>query len=141
VICGLWLLLQQAHEQTLTELMTKSTEGLRQKIPGWNDESEGKLKAYALAQGIPEQTYNAVVDPLEKLILHKAMQFDVLQSGVKSAVKTVQNAPTIRPKSRSPMPKETQDRLNLRKKIKNPNRSAKDKGVLIGEDIANRLKL
>ncbi len=132
---------QQAHEQTLTELVSKSTEVLRQKIPGWNDETEGQLKAYALSQGIPEQAYNFVVDPVEKLILHKAMQFDALKSGVTAAVTTVQTAPTIRPKSRSPMPKDTQDRLNLRKKIKNPNRSVKDKGVLIGEDIANRMKL
>ena len=132
---------QQAHEQSLQELMTKSTEVLRQKVPGWNDESEGKLKAYALEQGIPEQTYNAVVDPLEKLILHKAMQFDALQSGVKSAVKTVQSTNTIKPKSRNPMTQETQDKLNLRKKIKNPNRSAREKADLIGMDIANRMKI
>lgn len=132
---------QQAHEQTLTELMTKSTEVLKQKIPGWNDESEGQLRSYALEQGIPENTYNAVVDPLEKVILHKAMQFDALKSGVVSAVKTVQNAPTIKPKSRSPMSKETQDHLNLRKRIKNPKRSAQEKSVDIGMDIANRMKL
>lgn len=132
---------QQAHEQTLTELMTKSTEVLRQKIPGWNEETEGQLRAYALDQGIPEQTYNAVVDPLEKLILHKAMQFDALQAGIKPVVKAVQGTQTIRPKSRNPMPQETQDRLNLRKKIKNPNRSAAQKGEDIGMDIANRMKI
>jgi hypothetical protein len=132
---------QQAHEQTLTELMTKSTEVLKQKIPGWTDDSEGQLRAYALEQGIPEQTYNAVVDPLEKVILHKAMQFDALKSGVTSAVKAVQSAPTIKPKSRSPMPKDTQDHLTLRKKIKNTNRSASARAEDIGMDVANRFKL
>jgi len=132
---------QQAHEQTLKELVVKSTEVLRQKIPGWDDSHEGQIKDYALSQGIPEQTYESVIDPIEKLILYKAMQYDALKSGVTSAVKTVQGAPTIKPKSRSPMPQDTQDRLNLRKKIKNPKRSAKDKSVFIGEDIANRMKL
>lgn len=132
---------QQAHEQTLKELVVKSTEVLRQKIPGWDDSHEGQIKDYALSQGIPEQAYNSVVDPIEKHILWKAMQYDVLKSGVVPAVKTVQGAPSIKPKSRSPMSKDTQDRLNLRKKIKNPNRSAKDKAALIGEDIANRMKL
>jgi hypothetical protein len=39
------------------------------------------------------------------------------------------------------MTQETQDKLNLRKKIKNPNRSAREKADLIGMDIANRMKI
>jgi len=132
---------QQAHEQTVKELVDKSTEVLRQKVPGWDDSHETQIKDYALSLGIPEQAYNSVIEPIEKFILYKAMQYDALKSGVTSAVKTLKGVPTIKPKSRSPMPQETQDRLNLRKKIKSSKRSAKDKSVLIGEDIASRLKL
>ncbi len=132
---------QQAREQSLTELAVKSTEVLRQKVPGWDDSHEGKIKDYALSLGIPEQTYASVVDPTEKLILHKAMLYDALKAGVTPAVKTVQNAPSIKAKSRNPMSKDKQDELNLRKKIKNPNRSTQQKAVDIGLDIANRMKL
>jgi len=127
---------QQAHEQTLKELVDKSTEVLRQKVPGWGNEQETAIKDYALSLGVPEQTFNSVVDPLEKEILYKAMQYDALKSGATAAIKTVQGAPTIKPKSRNPMPKDTQDKLNLRKKIKNPKTSNQDKATLIGEDIA-----
>ena len=132
---------QQAHEQTLSELVVKSTEVLRHKIPGWDDSHEGQIKDYALSLGIPEQTYASVVDPVEKEILYKAMQYDALKSGVTNAVKTVQSAPTIKPKSRNPMSQDKQDQLNLRKKIKNPNKSAQDKAGLIGMDIDNRFKI
>ena len=129
---------QQAQEQSLTELLNKSTEVLRQKVPGWGDSQEAEIKDYALSQGIPEQTYNSVVDPLEKLILYKAMQYDALQQAKPGAVKKVQDAPTIKRKSRNPMPKGTQDKLNLRKKIKNPNKPASEKATAIGEHLADR---
>ena len=129
---------QQAQEQSLAELLTKSTEVLRQKVPGWGEAHEGQIKDYALAQGIPEETFKSVVDPLEKLILYKAMQFDALQEKAPAAVKKVQDAPTIKRKSRTPMSKEKGDKLNLRKKIKNPNKSASDKATAIGEHLADR---
>lgn len=129
---------QQAHQQSKAELMKKSTEVLRQKVPGWGDKQEGAIKDYALSLGVPEQTYASVVDPTEKLILYKAMQYDALKAGAVPAVKKVQTAPTIKAKSRNPMPKDTQDKLNLRKKLKNPNASNQEKADLVGLSIADK---
>ena len=131
---------QQAREQSLKELSAQSTEVLRQKVPGWGDTHEAEIRDYALSLGIPEITYNSVVDPLEKIILHKAMQYDALKSGAKPAIKTVQGAPTIQPKSRNPMSKSTQDKLNLRKVLKS-NKSAQDKASAIGENLATRFNM
>jgi hypothetical protein len=129
---------QQANEQTRKELMDKSTEVLRQKVPGWNDESEGQLKAYALTLGIPEQSYDSVVDPVEKMILHKAMQFDALQTGKAAAVKKVVSTPSIKAKSRNPMPGDVKAKLNLRKSLKNPKLSSKAKARKIQDAMGER---
>lgn len=132
---------QQAHQQSKAELMTKSTEVLRQKVPGWGEKHEADIREYALSLGVPEQTFNSVVDPTEKLILHKAMQYDALKAGAVPAVKTVQSAPTIKAKSRKPMPKETQDKLNLRKKLKNPNASNQEKADAVGLRLAEKFNM
>jgi len=129
---------QQAHEQTLKELVDKSTEVLRQKIPGWDDSHETQIKEYALSLGIPEQAYNSVVDPVEKFILHKAMQFDALQSGKAAAVKKVVSTPSIKAKSRNPMPEDVKAKLNLRKSLKNPKLSSKAKARMIQKSFGER---
>ncbi len=129
---------QQAHEHSLTELKTKSTEVLRQKVPGWDDSHEGQIKDYALSLGIPEQTYNSVVDPIEKLILHKAMQFDALQVGKAAAVKKVVSTPSIKAKSRNPMPEDVKAQLNLRKSLKNPKLSSRAKARMIQKSMGDR---
>jgi hypothetical protein len=132
---------QQAVEQSRKELRDKSTEVLRQKVPGWNDKSEQDIREYALSQGIPEQLYNTVVDPTEKLILYKAMRYDHAKANSGKAVKTVQDAPTIKPKSRNPMPKQVGDKLNLRKKLKSSNRSATQKKRDMEDFMASRFKI
>lgn len=129
---------QQAHEQTLKELVDKSTEVLRQKIPDWGDSHETQIKEYALSLGIPEQAYNSVVDPVEKLILHKAMQFDALKAGKAAAVEKVVSTPSIKAKSRNPMSKDTGRKLNLRKKLKDPKRSDKAKFKDIQNEMGER---
>jgi len=131
---------QQAREHSMRELSDKSTEVLRQKVPGWGASHETAIKDYALSLGVPEITYNSIVDPLEKEILHKAMQYDALKSGAKPAIQAVQGAPTIQPKSRNPMSKSTQDKLNLRKVLKS-GKSAQDKASAIGENLAGRFNM
>lgn len=129
---------QQAQEQAQAELLKKGTEVLRSKIPNWNEDAQKAVREYALASGYTEAEISSVVDPRQVETLWKASQYDALQQGKAAAVQKVQSAPTIKPKSRNPMPKETQDKLNLRKKIKNPNKPDKEKASLIGEDIARR---
>ena len=130
-----WQEHQQAAEQSRKELRDKSTEILKGKVQGWNEQHETELKNYALSLGIPEQAYLSVIDPLEKLILYKASQFDKLQEKTGEAVAKVKSAPTIKPKGHNPMPKEVGDKLNLRKKLKSDKISTADKANLIGGSI------
>ena len=125
---------QQAQEQARGELLNKSTDVLRQRIPKWDGEADKALKAYAVSAGYTEQEYDNVLDPRIKETLWKASQYDRVKQGATAAVQTVKKAPKIQ--SRNPMPKKTQDRLNLRKKLKSPNRSDADKAQLIGDSIS-----
>lgn len=129
---------QQAQEQSRQELLKKGTEVLRSRIPGWSEKHAQQVREFALSNGFTEADVNSVVDPRQVEVLWKASQFDSLQAGKVAAVKKVQDAPTIKAKSRNPMPKETQRALNLRKKLKNPNLSDKQKAKLMEQDFADR---
>jgi len=137
--------LQQKHsdfikeqEQAVTELLNKSTEVMRAKVPNWGESEHNALKEYAVSQGIPEAQAATVIDPVQIEILWKAKQYDALQANKPAAVKQVSQAPAIKAKSRSPMPKETQDKLNLRKKLKSDKFSPAQKRQLAAEDIGAR---
>jgi len=129
---------QQAQQQSFQELLNKGTEVLKQKIPNWGEAQQKQVREYALANGFTEQEVSHVVDPRQVEVLWKAAQYDQLKEGAKPAVQKVQKAPKIKPKSRNPMPKDTQDKLNLRKKIKNPNRPSKEKQKDIGQYIGSK---
>ena len=118
---------QQSREQSFTELLNKGTEVLKQRIPGWGEDHQGQVRDYGLKAGFSEQELNTVIDPRQVEVLWKAAQYDALQEGKTAAVKKVQSAPKIKAKSRQPMQKEVGDKLNLRKKLKNPNKSPSDK--------------
>jgi len=128
---------QQAQQQSHEELLKKGTEVLTQKIPNWGKESQEKLKDYAVSLGFSEAQVNSLVDPIQVETLWKASQYDALQEGKTAAVKKVQTAPTIKPKSRNPMPKEVGDKLNLRKKMKS-NQTNKAKANALGDHLANK---
>ncbi len=128
---------QQASEQSKEELRNKGTEILRQKIPGWGETQQKQVRDYALSSGFTEAEISTVLDPRQVETLWKAAQYDALKAGAAPAVKKVQQAPTIKTKARKSMPKETQDKLNLRKKLKS-NISARDKRAIAAEDIGKR---
>ncbi|MEM8714155.1 MAG: hypothetical protein AAGE92_00015 [Cyanobacteria bacterium P01_G01_bin.4] len=129
---------QQAQQQSHQELLNKGTEILMQSIPTWGEQEQTKVREYAMSAGFAEAEIQGVVDPRQVLTLWKAAQYDALQAGKATAVQKVQNAPKIQPKSRNPMPKETQDALNLRKKLKSNNLSAREKQSLAAEAIGKR---
>jgi hypothetical protein len=129
---------QQASEQSVLELRNKGTEVLRSKIPGWGEESQKQVREYALHSGFTEAEIAQVLDPRQVEVLWKASQFDALQQGKTAAVQKVQAAPSIKAKSRNPMPKDVKDKLNLRKKLKSKTISQTDKAQLIGENLANK---
>ena len=127
---------QQAREQSVQELLNKGTEILQQRIPGWGESHQNELREYGLSLGFTEQDLNSIVDPRQAEVLWKAKQYDALQQGKGAAIKKAQAAP-IKPKSRNPMPKETGDKLNLRKKMKS-GKSDKAKGEALGQHLADR---
>ncbi|MEM8715457.1 MAG: hypothetical protein AAGE92_06700 [Cyanobacteria bacterium P01_G01_bin.4] len=129
---------QQAQEQSIAELLNKSTEVLRSKIPTWNDSHESTLREYGQSQGFTEKEIGSVLDPRQKLMLWKASQYDKLQEGKAAAVKKAQNAPTIKAKSSNPMPQETRDKLNLRKTIQSNNLTPAQKQAAVAKDIGKR---
>ena len=129
---------QQAQQQSFQEMLNKGTEVLRAKIPTWGEESQKQMHQYALDAGFTEAEISNVVDPRQVEVLWKASQYDNLMAGKSAAVKKVQNAPQIKPKSRNPMPKDVQDKLNLQKKLKSDKLSAQEKASLVGESIASR---
>ena len=130
---------QQAQEHHHKELLTKGTEVLRQAIPGWGKQQQESVRAYATQVGFTESELGGVTDPRQVLTLWKAAQYDALKSGAVPAVKKVQAAPTIKAKSRNPMSQEKGQELNLRKKLKNPTRSDKQKAVDLEDHFADRL--
>ena len=132
---------QQAQEQSLKELLDKSTEVLRSKIPNWGEESQKQVRDFGLSAGFTEAELNQVYDPRYVEILYKASQYDLLQQGKGAAIKKVQAAPAIKPKARNPMPKSVGDKLNLRKKMKAQNVSQDAKGKALGAHIAERFKM
>ena len=132
---------QQAQEQALEELLNKSTDVLRQKIPNWGDDKDKELRAYALEAGYTETEYDKLVDPRLKETLWKAQQFDRARKGTEAARQTVTSAKKIQTTARNPMPKSTQDKLNLRKKMKSNKRSDHDKGQALGDHIAKRFNM
>ena len=132
---------QQAQEQFLQELLDKSTEVLRSKIPNWGEEAQKQVRDFGLSAGFTEAELNNVYDPRYVEILYKASQYDQLQKGKGAAIKKVQAAPTIKPKARNPMPKQVGDKLNLRKKMKAQNADQAAKGKALGSYIADRFNM
>ena len=128
---------QQASEQSLQELRNKGTEVLKQRIPGWGEEKAKQVRDYALKSGFTEAEISNVLDPRQVETLWKASQYDNLKSGVTPAVKAVQAAPSI--KARNPMPKETRQKLDLRKKLASKNLTDKQKEQLLIQDFGERL--
>lgn len=129
---------QQAQEQSYAELLNKGTEVLRQKIPGWGEKEQNRLREYALSSGITEAEISQLVDPRHVEMIWKASQYDALKAGAAPAVRKVQTAPSIKEKSRNPMPEDVKQKLNLRKKLKSRKLGSREKARLIQENIGER---
>lgn len=74
-------------------------------IEGWNEKLYDDIRAYAVTQGVPQETVNTLVDPSAIRVLHKAMLFDRGKSKVvtkkvnktpKKIVKTTTNPDAAR---------------------------------------------
>lgn len=127
---------QQAQEQARRELLDKSTEVLRSKIPDYSEEKVGEyVKAFGFTD---DQIAMAKLDPKQMEMAYKAMRYDQLQQGKTAAVAKAKAAPQIKAKSRNPMPKDVQDKLTLRKKLKSENLTTRQKQSIFAEDLGRR---
>jgi len=128
---------QQAQDQSQAEVLKKGTEVLKQKIPDWGPDKEKLVQEFALGLGYsPSQLLS--VTPTDVVVLHGYMQYQALLEGKTAAVKKVQSAPKIKTSSRDPMPEDVKRKLNLRKQLKNPKRSSKDKARDIQKELGER---
>ena len=128
---------QQAQDQSKSEILKKGTEVLKQKIPDWGPDKERAVQEFALSLGYtPSQLLS--VAPMDVVVLHGYMQYQALLEKKPTAVKQVQSAPKIKTSSRDPMPEDVKRKLNLRKRLKNPKLSSKDKARDIQKEMAER---
>ncbi len=88
--------LTQVHQtkaQLLREQAKEALKTITKAIPDWNDELYGRIRTYAISQGMDADTVNEIVDPSAILMIHKAMKFDEAQSAAPKVQKKVKKAP------------------------------------------------
>lgn len=129
---------QQAQEQSRKELLEASTEALRSRIPNWSDDEWEKTKTFGQSLGFTDDELSQAVDPRYREVLWMASQYKALKEKTAPTAAKLKAAPQIQPKSRKTMPKETQDKLNLRKQLHSKKLTARDKRRLVEDDIGKR---
>ena len=128
----------QAQEQSKKELLDASNEALRSAIPNWDDGKWGDAKTFGQSIGFTGDELDQVIDPRARQVLWYASQYIALKDKTATSVAKVKAAPAIQPTARKTMPQETQDRLNLRKKLKSSQLTPQQKRKLVQEDIGRR---
>lgn len=84
---------QQMRQNMLREQAREAVKEIVKVIPNWNDELYGTIRTYAVEQGMDTQLVNEIVDPAAILMMHKAMQYDNVQSAKSKVTKKVSKAP------------------------------------------------
>lgn len=85
---------QQTRQQLLREQAKESLKVITKAIPDWSDEVYGKVRTYAIAQGMDADMVNEIVDASAIVMMHKAMKFDESQAKKATVTKKVAKAPT-----------------------------------------------
>ena len=129
---------QQTQQQANQALLKEGAEILEKSIPKWNQDTQKEISDFAVSYGYSREEVESLTDPRAVQLLHKAMQFDKLKEGIPSTKVKLTQVPTIKPKSRNPMPGDVQAKLNLRKILKNPKKSSKEKARSIQESLGER---
>ena len=68
--------LQQQHQAAQKQAATEAVKVLQDAIPDWSNETYSDIRSYAVAQGLPEEQVNVIVDPAVIQIINKARLFD-----------------------------------------------------------------
>ena len=68
--------IQKQHQAAQKQAATEAVKVLQEAIPDWSNDTYADIRSYAVAQGLPEEQVNTIVDPAVIQILNKARLFD-----------------------------------------------------------------
>lgn len=68
--------IRKQHEAAQKQAATEAVKVLQDAIPDWSNETYSDIRSYAVAQGLPEEQVNVIVDPAVIQIINKARLFD-----------------------------------------------------------------
>ena len=68
--------LQKQHQAAQRQAAAEAVKVLQEAIPDWSNDTYSDIRSYAVAQGLPEDQVNTIVDPAVIQILNKARLFD-----------------------------------------------------------------
>ena len=129
---------EEAQKQSYHELLEQGAQSLKKAIPDWSEGKAQHVREFAVQQGFNQQEVNSIIDPRYVKVLWAASQYEQLQAQAQPAAEQIKSAPTIRTKSRNPMPQNTRDKLDYKNKIQSKKLSARDKAKVIQDEMARR---
>ena len=130
---------EEAQKQSYHELLEQGAQSLKKAIPDWSEGKAQQVREFAVQQGFNQQEVNSIIDPRYVKVLWAASQYEQLQAQAQPAAEQIKSAPTIRTKSRNPMPQNTRDKLDYKNKIQSKKLSARDKAKVIQDEMARRI--
>ena len=68
--------LQRQHQAAQKEAAREAVKVLTETIPDWSNETYADIRSYAVAQGLPEEQVNTIIDPVVVTILNKSRLYD-----------------------------------------------------------------
>ena len=68
--------IQQQQQAAQKEAAREAVKVLQENIPEWSNEMYNDIRGYAIAQGLPEDQVNTIVDPIVIQILNKSRLYD-----------------------------------------------------------------
>jgi len=68
--------LQRQQQAAQKEAAREAVKVLTETIPDWSNETYADIRSYAVAQGLPEEQVNTIIDPVVVTILNKSRLYD-----------------------------------------------------------------
>lgn len=123
----------------IVELRGKSRELASKSIQGFTEDTEKSMRVYALSEGLTEaEIDNVLLDPRSYKVIYKAMQFDKIKAGSKSANQAER---VLRPgAANEKMPSETAKNLNFHKAMKAAGNNSGKTAQVIEQRLAGVFK-
>jgi hypothetical protein len=124
---------QQQTRKEQQELLNKSLEVVKKRIPAWDANVAKSIREHAINEGYSEVELAQLYEPRHAITLWKAMQFDQLQA---KATPAVTQARAVKTTSANPMPQATKDLLNYRKAIAKTQKGSPAHQQLVRDRVA-----